>query len=121
MRAGWLLVGGLCCFAAGAQAAGYCQTRWNAQFGENATGVMWATTGEKCTADIYTGFGLIRSVSILSPAQHGVAVANSRSHFSYVSKPGFIGRDGFVVAIDGQSPGGAEGRSTIAFIVVVSR
>ena len=102
-----------CFFAASANAA-ECRTDWRAQLGENATGVMWATSGQRCTAPIYTGFGVIRGLRIVSRPKYGIASANGLSTFSYTSKPGFVGRDSFVVAIDGQSPDGTQGRTTVA-------
>jgi hypothetical protein len=82
---------------------------------------MWATSGQRCTADIYTGFGVINSVKVSSPAKAGVATADSRSNFSYTSRRGFTGQDTFTVAIDGQAPDGTRGVTTIAFTVEVSR
>ena len=121
MRGSALLLAGILCCGSASAGAYDCRTKWNAQLGEDATGVMWATSGETCTAQIYTGFGLIHAVTILAPPKDGSAVAESRSNFSYRSKPGFIGRDRFVVAIDGRAPDGTEGRTTIDFIVDVSR
>ena len=97
-----------------------CQAQWHADVGEHTVGYLWAQSGRSCISPLYTGFGKINSLTIASGARDGKAVADGRNSFSYQSRPGFVGQDHFVLAIDGTSPDGLRGVTTVNFDVTVS-
>lgn len=56
--------------------------------------------GTTCTSALRPGTVFLLGLAIASPSQHGVAGTGSRYQYAYNPRPGFVGRDRFVLRID---------------------
>ena len=114
----------------GSGAAQACNiVRYGLTLGSDSTEYMTVTSGAACTQTVtapWTGaFGApptletrevsLTGLSIIGRAQHGFAGVSGRATYAYKARPGYVGRDRFVVLARG--PGGSS-RITVEVNVV---
>ena len=72
-------------------------------FGSDTSFMLYAGSGETCGASIGGRGNSIDSIKITSPPKNGVARIANLSTFGYRSKPGFHGKDQFVIHMVGST------------------
>jgi hypothetical protein len=84
---------------------------WNAAFAVKA--------GGGCMLDIPTEGGSIRSAEIAQHPQHGTLRPLDNATWIYEARPGYNGRDSFIIKATGQSAEESPGTSLIQWTVTV--
>lgn len=76
---------------------------YNFIFGQDTSTHMTVKSGKTCGSNIRTGGGGLRSLTIAQPPQSGSAMTPTNVRWEYRSKPGYAGKDSFVVQGAGES------------------
>jgi hypothetical protein len=93
-----VLIAGISCCSAAAQAEDCDLARYNVYFGSDGSTTMTVKSGKICDEPLYSGGLRIHGLTISSPAKNGTAFTRGND-FAYRSRPGFTGTDRFVVAV----------------------
>ncbi len=96
-----------------AQAA--CIFNWRVPYGVDGSGIVVAQSGQACGTLIRHRGTMMESLSVLVPAQHGIARAEGLDRIVYQSKPGYHGTDSFTFLSDY----GMKGKSNVTINVKV--
>ena len=87
-------------YAADCQVAPY-----NFHFGTDSSTTMTVKSGKTCGSNVRVRAGGLSSLQIGQAAQNGTASTIGTSRWEYRSRPGFNGKDAFVVQMSGESMG----------------
>ena len=74
-------------------------------FGQDTSTHMTVKSGKSCGSTITTRGGGMQSLAVSQPPQSGSAVTPTLVRWEYRSKPGYSGKDAFVVQGSGESMG----------------
>ena len=78
---------------------------YNFVFGQDTSTHMTVKSGKSCGSTITTRGGGMQSLAISQPPQSGSAMTPTLVRWEYRSKPGYSGKDAFVVQGSGESMG----------------
>ena len=76
---------------------------YNFVFGQDTSTHMTVKSGKTCGSTIRTNGGGLRSLAIAQSPQSGNAMTPTSVRWEYRSKPGYSGKDSFVVQGSGES------------------
>ena len=76
---------------------------YNFVFGQDTSTHMMVKSGKTCGSSIRVGGGGLTSLTIAQPPQSGQATTPSSVRWEYRPKPGYSGKDAFVVQGTGES------------------